>query len=45
MTTPAWYRRGGAIHRIPRIGFPGHTGMSTFKFYASGLHSRTSGNA
>jgi len=45
MTTPKWQTKSVYAHRIPRIGFPGHTDMGTFKFYASGLHSRISGNA
>jgi peptidoglycan/xylan/chitin deacetylase (PgdA/CDA1 family) len=46
MTTPWWHKPGGAaVHSIPRIGVPGHTDMSTFKFYVSGLHSRLSGIA
>lgn len=43
ITTPVWCRRGVDAHRVPRIGFPGHTDMATFQFYASGLHSRLSG--
>lgn len=42
MTTPVWHKPGGDPHQIPRIGFPGHTNLATFKFYASGLHSRLS---
>ncbi len=42
MTTPVWQKAGGDPHRIPRIGFPGHTDFATFKFYASGLHVRLS---
>jgi peptidoglycan/xylan/chitin deacetylase (PgdA/CDA1 family) len=40
MTTPVWQKPGGDRHRISRIGFPGHTDLATFKFYASGLHTR-----
>jgi len=42
MTTPVWQKAGGDTHRISRIGFPGHTDLATFKFYASGLHTRLS---
>lgn len=37
-TTPTWYRRDMG-RRIPRIPFPGHTDLATFKLYASGLHT------
>jgi peptidoglycan/xylan/chitin deacetylase (PgdA/CDA1 family) len=43
MTTPVWQKAGGDPHRISRVGFPGHTDLATFKFYASGLHTRLSG--
>jgi peptidoglycan/xylan/chitin deacetylase (PgdA/CDA1 family) len=36
-TIRAWARPGGDSFRIPRIGFPGHTDLATFKLYASGL--------
>ncbi len=42
MTTPVWQKPGGDPHRIARIGFPGHTDLSTFKFYVSSLHTRLS---
>jgi peptidoglycan/xylan/chitin deacetylase (PgdA/CDA1 family) len=45
LTTPVWQKPGGDVLRIPRVVFPGHTDMSTFKFYASGLHGRLSGAA
>lgn len=41
-TAPVWYKAGGDRHRIPRVGFPGHTDLATFKAYASGLHTRMS---
>lgn len=40
MTTPVWQKAGEDPHRIPRIACPGHTDLATFKFYASGLHTR-----
>lgn len=43
MTTPVWHRRGGNILRIPRVVFPGLSDLATFKFYASGLHTRLAG--
>lgn len=42
MTTPVWQKTGGDRYRISRVGFPGHTDLATFKFYASGLHTRLS---
>jgi peptidoglycan/xylan/chitin deacetylase (PgdA/CDA1 family) len=45
MTTPVWQKAGGDPHRISRVGFPGHTDLATFKFYASGLHTRLSSAA
>jgi peptidoglycan/xylan/chitin deacetylase (PgdA/CDA1 family) len=43
MTTPVWQKAGGDPHRISRVVFPGHTDLATFKFYASGLHTRLLG--
>ena len=43
MTTPVWHTSGDNPHRIPRVGFPGHSDLATFKFYVSGLHRRLSG--
>ena len=42
MTTPVWQKAGGDPHRISRIVSPGHTNLETFKFHASGLHTRLS---
>jgi len=43
MTIPTWQKPDGDRHQIARIGCPGHTNLATFKFYASGLHTRLSG--
>lgn len=45
MTTPVWHRVENDRYRIPRVGFPGHADLATFKFYLSGLHRRLSGAA
>lgn len=45
MTTPVWHARSDDPLKIPRIGVPGHTDLATFKFYASGLHTRLSSGA
>ncbi len=45
MTTPVWQKAIGDPHRISRVGFPGHTDLATFKFYASGFHTRLARSA
>ena len=45
MTTPTWAKRACSRYEIPRIGSPGHTDLATFKFYASGLHTRLKATA
>lgn len=45
MTTPTWAKPACSRYEIPRIGSPGHTDLATFKFYASGLHTRLKATA
>ena len=44
-TTPAWQKPGVNKHRVGRICVAGHTDLTTFKCYASGLHTRLTGGA
>jgi peptidoglycan/xylan/chitin deacetylase (PgdA/CDA1 family) len=36
-TVRKWAKRSDDPHRLPRVGFPGHTDLATFQAYASGL--------
>ncbi len=44
-TAPHWQKPGVNPYQIGRICVVGHTDLATFKFYASGLHTRIMGAA
>ncbi len=44
-TSPQWQKPGVNRHQIGRICVVGHTDLTTFKCYASGLHTRIMGVA
>jgi hypothetical protein len=44
-TAAHWQKPGVDPYQIGRICVVGHTDLATFKFYASGLHTRIMGAA
>jgi peptidoglycan/xylan/chitin deacetylase (PgdA/CDA1 family) len=44
-TAPYWQKPGVDRYQIGRVCVVGHTDLATFKFYASGLHTRIMGAA